>query len=90
MSLTVAVEYFFSIWDMFCPSPQKSLLYLYQCLRVLLCVESVALFSSVRSILRVLVISSCLSVQACQIRRSGQAVKRLDSGEPAARDRFVP
>lgn len=35
-------------------------------------------------------ISSCLSVQACQIRRSGQAAKRLDSGEPTARDRFVP
>lgn len=36
------------------------------------------------------VLSVCLSVQARQIRRSGQAAKRLDSREPAARDRFVP
>lgn len=57
---------------------------------VCVCVVCVVHFSSVRSFLRELVISSCLSVQACQIRRSGQAAKRLDSGEPTARDRFVP
>lgn len=49
-----------------------------------------AQFCSVSSFLGLLVISSRLSVQACQIRRSGQAAKRLDSGEPTARERFVP
>lgn len=47
-------------------------------------------FSPVSSFLGLLVISSRLSVQACQIRRSGRAAKRVDSGEPTARERFVP